>query len=78
MNFYTDRRRAAHGKNDSLDRQEDTPEDGNQGQALPLRQVPQKKPQANHNSRSLVLPQLLQASIIRRDKRSAGLDEDCP
>jgi hypothetical protein len=70
------RRRAAHGKNDSPDRQEDTPEDGNQGQTLPLRQVPKKKSQANQDSCSLVLSELRQATIIRPDERNAGLDEN--
>jgi hypothetical protein len=42
----------------SQDRQEVTPEDRREGQTLPLRQVPEEKPETCNNSRPLVLPEL--------------------
>jgi hypothetical protein len=39
---------------------EDTPEDRDQGQTLPLRKVPQAQPEAGHDAGPLVLPELSQ------------------
>jgi len=41
------------------DREEDTPKNRREGQALPLRQVPQAQPEACQDAGPLVLPQLL-------------------
>jgi hypothetical protein len=38
--------------------QEDTPKNRNQRQTLPLRKLPQEKPQARENTGTVVLPQL--------------------
>src|SRR5207247_111672 len=46
------------GEEHSQDRKESPPENRRQGQALPVRQVPQEKPETYQDPRPLVLPQL--------------------
>ena len=53
-----------NGQDHSQDRKEETPEDRDPRQALPLRQVPQAKPQAGDHSRSLVLSELREAGRL--------------
>jgi hypothetical protein len=48
------------GKEPFQDRQEDTPENHGKGQTLPLRQVPEAKPEARQDAGPVVLPQMLQ------------------
>jgi hypothetical protein len=48
------------GEEHFQDRQADSPENRREGQTLPLRQVPQTKPETCQNSRFLVLPELLE------------------
>jgi hypothetical protein len=47
-----------HGEEDSQDRQASASENRPQGEAVPLRQVPAKKPETGHDAGSLVLPPL--------------------
>ena len=51
-------RRRSHAPEFPQDRQEGPPEDGREGQTLPLRQVPQAQPTARQDARALVLPSL--------------------
>ena len=44
----------------SQDRQEITAQNRREGQALPLRQVPEAKPEARQDAGPVVLPQMLQ------------------
>jgi hypothetical protein len=47
----------------SQDRKAGASEDRSEGQTLPLRQVPQTKPETCNNARPLVLPELLTFGI---------------
>ena len=51
------------GEELSQDWKADAPEDRREGQAIPLRHVPQAKPETCKNSRPLVLPDLLEFEI---------------
>jgi hypothetical protein len=50
--------RGDDGQEYSQNRKESTPEDSRQGQTLPLRQVPQAKPETCENPGTMVLPKL--------------------
>ena len=52
-----------NGEVHSQDRQEITAQNRREGQTLPLRQVPQTKPETCNNARPLVLPELLTFGI---------------
>jgi hypothetical protein len=49
------------GEEHSQDWKADTPENRREGQTLPLRQVPEAKPEAGQDAGPLVLPQLRQS-----------------
>jgi hypothetical protein len=52
--------RKGNGQEHTEDRQEGTPENRHQRQALPVRHVSQEKPQAGEDASAVVLPQLLE------------------
>ena len=55
-----------HGKELSQDRKEGPAQDRREGQTLPLRQVPQAKPEAREDACPLVLP-----GLRKRERRGA-------
>src|SRR6516225_5548301 len=51
------------GKECAQDRQKSPAKDGRQGETLPLREVPAEKPEADHHSGAVVLPELRESGI---------------
>jgi hypothetical protein len=55
--------RELYGEECTQDRQESPAEDGRERETLPLREVPAEKPEADHHSGALVLPELCESGI---------------
>ena len=58
-----------NGEEHSQDRQEVTAQNRREGQAIPLRQVPQAKPETRQDTGTLVLPQLPERKRASGDLR---------